>query len=85
MKILVSREVLHYLAVAVFFCIGMLVLNPAYIAISSSWDYVVLQMLTFMNGLGLLLVLGLLVNMLWSKSAVLRKERHDETPGAFYE
>jgi hypothetical protein len=77
MKIQNSREVLNFLAAAVFFCIGMLVLNPQYITISSSWDYIVLQLLTFMNGLGLCLVLGLLVNTLWINRVLLRDELHD--------
>jgi hypothetical protein len=85
MKILISKKVLNNIAAMVFFGIGVLVLNPAYIAISSSWDYVVLQMLTFMNGIGLCLVLGLLVNVLWSKRAVLQHERHGETSEEVYE
>jgi hypothetical protein len=78
MKIQNSREVLNFLAAAAFFCIGMLVLNPQYVTISSSWDYIVLQMLTFMNGLGLCLVLGLLVNTLWINRVLQRDELHDE-------
>jgi hypothetical protein len=69
---------LNLIATAVFFCIGMLVLNPQYIKISSSWDFIVLQMLTFLNGLGLCLVLGLLVNTLWSNRALLRDEAQDK-------
>jgi len=80
MKIQNIREVLNFLAAAVFFGIGMLVLNPQYIPISSSWDYIVLELLTFMNGLGLCLVLGLLVNTLWINRALLRDKLHDETP-----
>ena len=79
MKIQNIMELLKFLAAAVFFCVGMLVLNPQYITISSSWDYIVLELLTFMNGLGLCLVLGLLVNTLWVNRA-LRDELHDETP-----
>jgi len=78
MKKLPVREVLNFLAAAVFFCIGMLVLNPQYMTVSSSWDYIVLQMLTFLNGLGLCLVLGLLVNTLWSNRVFLRNELHNE-------
>ena len=78
MKKLPVREVLNFLAAAVFFCIGMLVLNPQYITVSSSWDYIVLQMLTFLNGLGLCLVLGLLVNTLWISRVLLRNELHKE-------
>lgn len=78
MKIQNIREVLNFLAAAVFFCIGMLVLNPRYITITSDWDYIVLQLLTFLNGLGLCLVLGLLVNTLWINRVLLRNELHDE-------
>jgi hypothetical protein len=74
------KEVLTFLAAAIFFCIGMIVLNPQYIPISSSWDYIVLQLLTFMNGLGLCLVLGLLVNALFFNRG-LRNELHDESSG----
>jgi hypothetical protein len=72
------REVLNFLAAAVFFCIGMLVLNSQYITISSSWDYIVLHMLTVMNGLGLCLVLGLLVKTLWVNRVFLRNDLHDD-------
>ncbi len=72
------REVLDLLAGAVFLCIGMLVLNPHYIPVSSPWDYVVLQLLTFMNGLGLCLVLVLLVNALRSDRALLRDQEAKE-------
>jgi hypothetical protein len=78
MNIQKVREVLNFLAAAVFFCIGMLVLNPQYITVSSSWDYIVLQLLTFMNGLGLCLVLGLLVNTLWINRVLLKDELHDK-------
>ncbi len=78
MKIQNIMEILKFLAVAVFFCIGMLVLNPQYIPINSSWDYIVLQLLTFMNGLGLCLVLGLLVKTVWINRVLLRNELHDE-------
>jgi len=73
-----NRELLNFLAAALFFCIGMLVLNPQYITISSSWDYIVLRMLTFLNGLGLCLVLGLMVNTLWINRVSQRDELHDE-------
>jgi len=72
------KEVSKFLAAAVFFSIGMLVLNPQYIATSSYWDRIVLQLLTFMNGLGFCLVLGLLVNTLWIKKVLLRDELQDE-------
>ena len=82
MKIQIGKEVLSFLAAAVFFCIGMLVLNPQYIKISSSWDGIVLQLLTFLNGLGLCLVLGLLVNTLLINlinRMQLRNKQHVET------
>lgn len=72
------KEASKLLAAAVFFSIGMLVLNPQYIATSSYWDDIVLQLLTFMNGFGLCLMLGLLVNTLWIKKVLLRDELHDE-------
>lgn len=78
MKIPNIMEILKFLAAAVFFCVGMLVLNPQYIPISSSWDYIVLQLLTFMNGLGLCLVLGMLVKTLWINRTLLRKDMHAE-------
>ena len=66
MKIQNSNEVWIFLGAAVFFGLGMLTLNPQYVTVSSAWDYIVLQLLTFMNGLGLCLVLGLLVSTFWS-------------------
>jgi hypothetical protein len=75
------REVLTFLGAAVFFCIGMIVLNPQYIPISSSWDYIVLRLLTFMNGLGLCLVLGLLVSTLFTNRGMPRNELQDESSG----
>ena len=78
MKIQNNGEILNFLAAAVFFCVGMIVMNPRYIAISSSWDYIVLRMLTFLNGLGLCLVLGLMVNTLWMNRALRRDELHGE-------
>lgn len=78
MNIQKVREVLNFLAAAVFFCIGMLVLNPQYITVSSSWDCIVLQLLTFLNGLGFCLVLGLLVNTLWINRVLLWNELQDK-------
>ncbi len=78
MKKLNVKEALNFLAAALFFCIGMLVLNPQYIKVGSSWDYVVLQLLTFLNGLGLCLVLGLLVNTLWINPVLLKNEPHHD-------
>ena len=78
MKIQNNGEMLNFFAAAVFFCIGMIVMNPRYIAISSSWDYIVLRMLTFLNGLGLCLMLGLMVNSLCINRALRRDELDDE-------
>ena len=74
------KEVLNFLAAAAFFSIGMLVLNPKYIAISSTWDIIVLQLLTVMNGLGLCLVLGLLGNTLWINRVMPGEKLQDESP-----
>jgi len=72
MKIQNNNELWVFLGAAVFFGLGMLVLNPRYITVSSAWDYIVLQLLTFMNGLGFCLVLGLLVSTFWSHRIWLR-------------
>ncbi len=56
-----GKETLNFLAMAAFFGCGLL-LSKEFIPIHNMWDYVVLQVLTMMNGLGLCVVLVLWVS-----------------------
>ncbi len=52
----IGKEALNFLAMTAFFGGGLL-LSKEFITIRNMWDYVVLQVLTMMNGLGLCVVL----------------------------
>jgi hypothetical protein len=54
------KEALSHFVMPVFFGGGLL-LTKEFMSVDSAWDYVVLQLLTLMNGLGLGIVLVLWV------------------------
>lgn len=60
MNIRAGKETLSFLAMAAFFGGGLL-LTEEFIPVSNTWDYIVLHVLTMMNGLGLCVVLALWV------------------------
>ncbi len=62
------KETLKHLAITVFFGGGLL-LTGKFISVDSAWDYVVLQLLTLMNGLGLGIVLILWIVAVRKKKA----------------
>jgi len=68
------EETLKYLAMTVFFGGGLL-LTSKFISVDSAWDYVVLQLLTLMNGLGLGIVL-----MSWIVAIRKKKAEAEEGP-----
>jgi hypothetical protein len=63
-----TKETLSFLALALFFSGGILWFKE-FITISSTWDYIVLQLLTMMNGLGLFMVLVLLARWIRDRKA----------------
>ena len=67
------------LAAAVLFGIGVLVFDARFIIVSSSWDFIVLRMLSLLSSLGLLLILIALVHNLWSMRTTIQKDLHDKT------
>lgn len=68
MKYQDAKETLTFLALIVFFGCG-LVLSRKFVFDNSAWDYIVVQLLSIMNGLGLGIVLILwTVHILGKKS-----------------
>jgi hypothetical protein len=61
MNIRSGKETLNFLAMAAFFGGGLL-LTKNFVPVSSTWDYIVLNVLTMLNGLGLCIVLALWVS-----------------------
>ena len=78
MKLRADNETLTFLAMTVFFGLGLL-LSREFISVSSAWDYIVIQVLTMMNGLGLGIVLILWVGRLLTGKTAAREEDGDDT------
>ena len=63
-----AKETLTFLALTVFFGGGLL-LSRVFITDGSTWDYIVIQLLAIMNGLGLGIVLVLWMVHIFGKKA----------------
>ena len=57
MNLRTVKEARNFLAMAVFFGGGFLWSREFIAVVSNDWDYILMQMLTMMNGLGLVMVL----------------------------
>ena len=73
-----GNETFTFLAMTVFFSLGLL-LSREFISVSSAWDYIVIQVLTMMNGLGLGIVLILWVSRFLARKTEAREEDGEDT------
>ena len=73
------RETLTFLALTLFFGGGLL-LSREFISDGSAWDYIVIQLLAIMNGLGLGIVLVLWIVHILGKKSEARHDLPSESP-----
>ena len=62
------KETLTFLSLTIFFAGGLL-LSREFVTDGSAWDFIVMQLLAIMNGLGLGIVLVLLIVRILGKKA----------------
>lgn len=73
MKYRDAKEDLTFLALIAFFGSGLL-LSREFVFDNSAWDYIVVQLLSIMNGLGLVIVL-----ILWTVHILGKKSQAQDT------